>query len=68
MFLLIEGASSGNCWETGVPQIEWPALSLDLNPIESLCDQLHCRVESRNATPQNISDLMPCLSRQKVAL
>ena len=33
--------------------IEWPALSPDLNPIENLWDQRSCRVEARNAVPQN---------------
>lgn len=31
--------------EAGVPQMQWPALSLDLNPIENLWDQLSRCVE-----------------------
>uniref|UniRef100_A0A3B3S6Z6 Tc1-like transposase DDE domain-containing protein n=1 Tax=Paramormyrops kingsleyae TaxID=1676925 RepID=A0A3B3S6Z6_9TELE len=43
--------------EPGVPRLEWPALSPDLNPIESLWDQLSHRVEARNSVPQNLNDL-----------
>uniref|UniRef100_A0A3B3T9J5 Tc1-like transposase DDE domain-containing protein n=1 Tax=Paramormyrops kingsleyae TaxID=1676925 RepID=A0A3B3T9J5_9TELE len=41
----------------GVPRLEWPALSPDLNPIETLWDQLSRRVEARNSVPQNLNDL-----------
>jgi len=35
--------------DTGVPKMERPALSRDLNPIENLWDQLSRRVEARNS-------------------
>ncbi|CAK6970414.1 Transposable element Tcb1 [Scomber scombrus] len=60
--------------KTGVPQMERPALSPDLNPIENLWDNLSRRVEARNSVPQNLNDPraeksgMPCLSRQQVDL
>ncbi len=44
--------------------MEWPALSPDLNPIESLWDQLSCRVEGRNPAPQNLSDLTAALQEE----
>uniref|UniRef100_A0A671VKC8 HTH cro/C1-type domain-containing protein n=1 Tax=Sparus aurata TaxID=8175 RepID=A0A671VKC8_SPAAU len=50
--------------ETGVPQIEWPALSPDLNPIENLWDQLIRRVEARNSVPQNLNDLRAALQEE----
>jgi len=34
--------------ETGVPQMEWSALSPELNPIENLWEQLRCHVQARN--------------------
>ncbi len=78
---LIEVASSGNGWllEAGVPQIEWPALSPDLNPIENLWDQLSRCVDPAPQCRQGITlhprtsmtwgqpfkkSGMPCLSRQ----
>uniref|UniRef100_A0A3B1KIJ0 Tc1-like transposase DDE domain-containing protein n=1 Tax=Astyanax mexicanus TaxID=7994 RepID=A0A3B1KIJ0_ASTMX len=48
-----------HCW-AGVLvylQMEWPALSPDLNPIENLVDQLSRLVEARNSAPQNLNDL-----------
>ncbi len=39
--------------QAGLPQMEWPALSPDLNPIENLWDQLSRRVEGHNPAPQN---------------
>ncbi|KAJ8362960.1 hypothetical protein SKAU_G00117910 [Synaphobranchus kaupii] len=50
--------------ETGVPQMEWPALSPDLNPIENLWDQLTHRVEARNSVPQNLNDLRAALQEE----
>ena len=50
--------------ETGIPQMEWPALSPDLNPIENLWDQLSRRVEARNSAPQNLNDLRAALQEE----
>ena len=50
--------------ETGVPQMEWPALSPDLNPIENLWDQLSRRVAARNSAPQNLNDLRAALQEE----
>lgn len=43
--------------EAGVPQMEWPALSPDLNPKENLWDQLSRHVEGHEPAPQNLNDL-----------
>uniref|UniRef100_A0A667X1A1 Tc1-like transposase DDE domain-containing protein n=1 Tax=Myripristis murdjan TaxID=586833 RepID=A0A667X1A1_9TELE len=50
--------------ETGVPQMEWPALSPDLNPIENLWDQLSRRVEARSSVPQNLNVLRAALQEE----
>ncbi|KAK7881405.1 hypothetical protein WMY93_029814 [Mugilogobius chulae] len=58
--------------ETGVPQMEWPALSPDLSPIKNPWDQLSHRVEARSSAPRPSviwgpsfkKSGMPCLSRQ----
>uniref|UniRef100_A0A667WGJ7 Tc1-like transposase DDE domain-containing protein n=1 Tax=Myripristis murdjan TaxID=586833 RepID=A0A667WGJ7_9TELE len=50
--------------ETGVLQMEWPALSPDLNPIENLWDQLSRRVEAWSSVPQNLNDLRAALQEE----
>uniref|UniRef100_A0A8C1IY65 Tc1-like transposase DDE domain-containing protein n=1 Tax=Cyprinus carpio TaxID=7962 RepID=A0A8C1IY65_CYPCA len=50
--------------EAGVLQIEWPALSPDLNPIENLWDQLSLHVEGHNTAPQDLSDLRAALQEE----
>ncbi len=50
--------------EAAVPQMEWPALSPDLNPIENLWDQLSRCVEGCNPAPQNLSDLRTALQEE----
>uniref|UniRef100_A0A3B3SMU5 Tc1-like transposase DDE domain-containing protein n=1 Tax=Paramormyrops kingsleyae TaxID=1676925 RepID=A0A3B3SMU5_9TELE len=54
--------------ETGVPRMEWPAFSPDLNPIETQWDQLSCRVEARNSVPQNLNDLRVALQEEQDAM
>uniref|UniRef100_A0A667ZMM5 Tc1-like transposase DDE domain-containing protein n=1 Tax=Myripristis murdjan TaxID=586833 RepID=A0A667ZMM5_9TELE len=51
-------------YSTGVPQMEWPALSPDLNPIENLWDQLSRRVEARSSVPQNLNVLRAALQEE----
>ncbi|KAL7851757.1 hypothetical protein AOLI_G00221130, partial [Acnodon oligacanthus] len=50
--------------ETEGPQMERPALSPHLNPIENLWDQLSRRVEARNSVPQNLNDLRAALQEE----
>ena len=50
--------------ETGVPQMEWPTLSPDLNPIENQWDQLSRRVAARNSVHQNLNDLRAALQEE----
>ncbi|KAL6465422.1 hypothetical protein MHYP_G00255550 [Metynnis hypsauchen] len=50
--------------KTGVPQMEWPAFSPDLNPIKNLWDQLNRCVEARNSVPQNLKDLRAALQEE----
>uniref|UniRef100_A0A3B3TAS3 Tc1-like transposase DDE domain-containing protein n=1 Tax=Paramormyrops kingsleyae TaxID=1676925 RepID=A0A3B3TAS3_9TELE len=46
--------------ETGVPRMEWP----DLNPIETLWDQLSRRADACNSVPQNFNDLRAALQEE----
>ncbi len=50
--------------EARVPQMEWPALSSDLNPTENLWDQLSRRAEGRNPAPQNLRSLREALQEE----
>lgn len=43
--------------KTGVPHMEWPALSPDLNPIENLWDKASFCVEAGNFALLNLNDL-----------
>ncbi|KAL0177282.1 hypothetical protein M9458_026176, partial [Cirrhinus mrigala] len=45
-------------------EMEWPALSPNLKPIENLWDQLSCHVEGRNPAPQNLNDLRAALQEE----
>uniref|UniRef100_A0A3Q3KU73 Tc1-like transposase DDE domain-containing protein n=1 Tax=Mastacembelus armatus TaxID=205130 RepID=A0A3Q3KU73_9TELE len=56
--------SVGSWCPWSLPQMEWPALSPDLNPIENLWDQLSRRVEGCNPAPQNLNDLRAALQEE----
>uniref|UniRef100_A0A672JLN0 Tc1-like transposase DDE domain-containing protein n=1 Tax=Salarias fasciatus TaxID=181472 RepID=A0A672JLN0_SALFA len=49
---------------TGIPQMEWYALPLHLNPIENLWDQLSRRVEARNSATQKLNHLRAALQEE----
>ena len=55
-------------FETGVPQMKWPTLSPDLNPIENLWDQLSRHVEASNSVSQNLNDLKAALQEELDAM
>uniref|UniRef100_A0A671SIE3 Tc1-like transposase DDE domain-containing protein n=1 Tax=Sinocyclocheilus anshuiensis TaxID=1608454 RepID=A0A671SIE3_9TELE len=54
--------------EEGISRMEWPARSLDLNPIEHIWEQLQSRVQAHQewqAIPQqNIQNLISSMHRQ----
>ena len=43
--------------EFGVDELDWPAQSPDLNPIEHLCDKLERRLTARPSHPTSVCDL-----------
>ena len=47
--------------EIGVEELDWPAQSLDLNPIEHLWDELECQLQSRPNFPTSVPDLTNAL-------
>lgn len=59
---------TGRLQEVGVPQLEWPALSPDLNPIEHLWDQLSRRVQDRPHPPRSIPALRQALTEEWAAI
>ena len=44
-----------------VEELEWPAQSPDLNPIEHLWDELECRLRARPNRPTSVPDLLNAL-------
>ena len=47
--------------EFGVEELDWPAQSPDLNPIEHLWDELQQRLRARPSRPTSVSDLTNAL-------
>ncbi|KAI4888053.1 hypothetical protein NFI96_003400 [Prochilodus magdalenae] len=43
--------------ESGVEELDWPAQSPDLNPVEHLWDGLERRLRARPSRPTSVSDL-----------
>ncbi|KAI4881882.1 hypothetical protein NFI96_013958 [Prochilodus magdalenae] len=59
----VHKASSIQTWmsEFGVGELDWPALSPDLHPIEHLWDELEWRLRARPSRPTSGSDLTNAL-------
>ncbi|KAI4880118.1 hypothetical protein NFI96_005083 [Prochilodus magdalenae] len=55
----VHRASSIKTWrsESGVEELDWPAQSPDLHPIEHLWDGLERRLRARPSRPTSVSDL-----------
>ena len=47
--------------EFGVEELDWPAQSPDLSPIEHLCDELEWRLRVRPSRPTSVPDLTNAL-------
>lgn len=50
--------------EMGVDEVEWPAQSPDLNPIEHLWDELERRLKARPNRPKNTKELFVMLKEE----
>ena len=44
-------------WQSGVDELDWPAQSADLNPIDHLWDELDWRLRARPSGPTSVCDL-----------
>ena len=60
---LVHKARSMQKWfvEIGVEELDWPAQSSDLNPIEHLCDDLERRLRARPNRPTSVPNLINAL-------
>lgn len=50
--------------EVGIPVMEWPARSPDLNPIEHLWDELKRRIRARPNTAENLQELKVAIEEE----
>ncbi|KAL7847350.1 hypothetical protein SRHO_G00223300 [Serrasalmus rhombeus] len=50
----------------GVEELDWPAQSPDLNPIEHLWDELERRLRARPSRPTSVSDLRNALLEERI--
>ena len=52
----------------GIPVMQWPAISPDLNPIEHIWDELERRMRARQIPPTNLPDLRVALTEEWQAI
>ncbi|KAI4887464.1 hypothetical protein NFI96_001530 [Prochilodus magdalenae] len=66
----VHKASSIKTWmsESGVEELDWPAQSPDLHPIEQLWDGLERRLRARPSRPTSVSDLTDVLLEEWLVL
>lgn len=55
---------TGYLREVGIPVMQWPANSPDLNPIEHLWDQIKRKVRARNPVPETLDQLEAALTEE----